>query len=100
MLASVSPSIIILRPPEKLVIEIESNGGYNYTLWSKQGKPSRASAESYVHFGEIYYVANTTLNDLGRYRVAISPSVSTQIVPPDVFIDVILQGRACSYLFV
>lgn len=94
MLAAVSPSIIILRPPDKLVIEVQSKGGYSFAMWSKVGEPSFSfPAELYVHFGEIYYVVNTTTNDVGKYRIDLFPSVLNQTAPPAVYIDVVLPGK-------
>jgi hypothetical protein len=87
-----SPAIVYLNPPEKLVLEIRSSGGYSRAHWSKVGNPGvPLSNMSFVHFREIYYVESTTLADLGRYSVYLEP-LPGQKQSSEVYFDVILRG--------
>jgi hypothetical protein len=71
---AVSPSTVILNPPEKLVLEIRTSGGYRRTRWSKEENLEPfLPDESLTHFGEIYFAENTSLDDLGRYSVYLEP---------------------------
>jgi hypothetical protein len=47
--------------------------------------------ESITHFGEMYFVENTTLNDLGRYSVYLEPQPG-QNRTSNVYFDVISYG--------
>ena len=66
--AAVSPTTIILRPPEKLVIELRTTGGYFFVEWSRNGNQLALPVESFVDFGEIYVKDHTSMSDLGEYR--------------------------------
>ena len=66
----VSPTTIILRPPEKLVIEVRTTGGSRFVGWSRNGRPLPFLPETFVDFGEIYVKDNTSMSDLGEYRVS------------------------------
>ena len=80
MLEAVSPEDIILDPPEKLVIEVESSGGYHRHAWYRndeelypngdtnfrQANPARFS-ESF----QVFVQDPTTTSDHGIYRVEL-----------------------------
>lgn len=94
MLEALSPSVVALDPPDTLVLEIHSSGGYILTDWSKQdGNTYNPVAGSYAHFGEIYYRSNTTTDDLGRYRARLHP-VDPSEISPEVYFDVVRPGNA------
>ena len=77
MLERISPQIIVLDPPEKLVIEARASGGYGMFDWSRnqnpftltQGEPFTVTLQEFVNFFEIFVREPTTTNDLGEYDV-------------------------------
>ena len=87
MLEAVSPADIILDPPEKLVIEVESSGGYFRHAWYKNNKqlyPNNDTffrADNPARFSEFFQVFvqdPTTASDHGIYRVdLVEGTVST-----------------------
>ena len=94
------PDVIIVRPPEKLVLEISNTGRYFFTQWARNGElagiPSngfQAPPESFVHFGEVYYAENTAMEDLGLYEATVEPAPGSGQMSVDVFFDVILLGK-------
>ena len=101
MLERVSPRVIILDPPEKLVIETRASGGYQRFNWFRNGSlfnPS-PSAPFYVivprefpNFFEIFAREPTTTEDLGVYRAdfLLAPG-QTQV--PDVEFVVTRYGK-------
>ena len=79
MLERVSPQVIVLDPPEKLVIETRASGGYWQFDWQRngspftlaQGQPFTITLQEFPNFFEIFVREPTTTNDLGVYRVDI-----------------------------
>ena len=79
MLERVSPQVIVLDPPEKLVIETRASGGYWQFDWTKngeafilaQGQPFTVTLQEFPNFFEIFVRDPTTTNDLGVYWVDI-----------------------------
>ena len=68
--------VIILRPPEKLVIEVRTSGEYQVHFWTRDenlfttaGFPVMLPQE-FPNFAEIFVRDNTTNDDLGIYRVS------------------------------
>ena len=71
----VSPSVIFLRPPEKLVIELKASGRYSRINWIKDGvRVTPGNSEEYPNYYEIFVRGTTTDSDLGLYEVQLSPS--------------------------
>ena len=72
----VSPEVIILRPPEKLVIEVKVSGDYGVLFWRKgtisQPIPGLMEPQELSNFYEIFVRDNTTDEDVGIYRVTLS----------------------------
>ena len=77
MLERVSPPVIILDPPEKLVIETRASGGYQRELWFRNGSlysPSPSASfhvvvpREFPNFFEIFAREPTTTDDLGVYE--------------------------------
>ena len=78
----VSPEVIILRPPEKLVIEVRTSGEYQVHFWSRNENIFSAQPGSsfqvmlpqeFPNFAEIFVRDNTTDDDLmTTYRVRLS----------------------------
>ena len=73
----ISPAIIFLRPPEKLVLEMSARGGYNSIVWSRDNAVLGTSAapaplSEFTNFFEIFVREPTTTSDLGIYDVVYS----------------------------
>ena len=92
MLERVSPRVIVLDPPEKLVIETRASGGYQWLEWSKNGFPFRAAGtpgtspfivtiQEFPNFFENFVRDNTTADDLGVYEVEVVLSPGQTQVP-------------------
>ena len=71
----VSPEVIILRPPEKLVIEVRVSGDYEVLFWNKDTSgqliPGLMEPQELTNFYEIFVRDNTTAEDLGTYIVPL-----------------------------
>ena len=72
----VSPAVIILRPPEKLVIEVRTSGEYEVHFWIRNenlfgpsGNFQVMFLDEFPNFFEIFVRDNTTNDDLGIYTV-------------------------------
>ena len=84
-------------PPEKLVIELRTAGAYRRIRWRKGRDPEFAPNEtSLVHFGEIYHVERTTLEDTGRYFIFLEPRSGQMAGPPEFHLDIISYGNYIS----
>ena len=92
-LERVSPEVILLTPPNKLVIEVKASGRYREITWSKDGIPfgNDSSAGMFVvdrpselpNFAEIFVRGETTLTDAGTYTVALTAfDTGTQTIDP------------------
>ena len=76
MLERISPRVIILDPPKKLVLETRASGGYRQFDWTKnghvftiaQGQPFSITLQEFPNFFEIFVRDNTSTNDLGVYE--------------------------------
>ena len=79
VLERISPRVIVLDPPEKLVLETRASGGYREFDWRKnanvftlaQGEPFTVTLQEFSNFFEIFVREPTTTNDLGVYWVDI-----------------------------
>ena len=77
---------IILETPEKLVLEVESSGGYFRHAWYKNNEeifpdeeipPFRAeNPERFSEFFQVFVQDPTTTSDLGIYRVDLIDDTS------------------------
>ena len=83
MLEAVSPVNIILDPPEKLVIEVESSGGYYRHAWYKNDEQlypnddttfRQANPARFSEFFQVFVQDPTTTSDHGIYRVDLVDS--------------------------
>ena len=91
IIESVSPAVIILRSPEKLVIEVRTSGEYQVHFWFKNENLFRTSGfqvmfpDEFPNFFEIFVRDNTTDDDLGIYRVqptlTIANSQTHAVIP-------------------
>ena len=86
-LERVSPRVIVLDPPEKLVIETRASGGYRQFDWTKneyaftvtQGQPFTVTLQEFPNFFEIFVREPTTANDLGVYEVDLTLNTGSQV---------------------
>jgi hypothetical protein len=57
------------------------------------GSPFAPSLESFVHFDEVYFVENTTMEDLGQYEIGVNRATgSSQVEPARVDLNVVSLG--------
>ena len=87
----VSPHVIFLKPPEKLVLEVKTSGGYSGVVWSRDGNTlgtgaAPAPLSEFTNFLEIFVHILTTTNDYGTYDVSYTGEggIGTNIIvaPP------------------
>ena len=69
----VSPPVVFLTPPEKLVLEVRTRGGYDIIVWNRVGDNSfRQNLSELVNFHEIFVRQPTTTSDYETYRASYS----------------------------
>ena len=91
MLERVSPRVIVLDSPEKLVLETRASGGYRQLDWSKngnaftlaEGQPFTVTLQEFSNFFEIFVRDNTTTNDLGVYEVDLQLNIGSRVPEVD-----------------
>ena len=82
MLERISPQVIVLSPPEKLVIETRASGGYRQFDWTRNGNAFRLAGtpgmssfivtlQEFSNFFEIFVREPTNASDLGVYEVEL-----------------------------
>ena len=87
MLERVSPRVIVLDPPEKLVIETRASGGYRQFDWTRNGNPFTTAPgqpfsitlQEFSNFFEIFVREPTTANDLGVYETDLVLNAGPQV---------------------
>ena len=89
-LEAVSPVDIVLETPDKLVIEVESSGGYHRHAWYKNEEQifpngdtqfREATPERFSEFFQVFVQDPTTSSDHGIYRVdLINDTLITPVV--------------------
>ena len=90
----VSPEVIILRPPEKLVIEVRVSGEYKVLFWYK-GEfgnfiPGQMRPQEFPNYFETFVRDNTTAGNEGFYIVQAqfkSGTTQTHIITPTGGVD-------------
>ena len=82
LLERVSPEVIFLRPPEKLVIEIKATGRYRNIQWTKNGARLTIQPEQFPNFNEILIYSTTTQEDIGLYEISASFNPILQLLSP------------------
>lgn len=83
-----SPSIIILRPTEKLVVEVTATGRYDRIKWRRNGNDFQGAVfltgpDHFANFHEVYFNEPATMTDFGVYEVINNPVGATNQIPPD-----------------
>ncbi len=95
--------VILLRPPEKLVIEVRVSGEYEVMLWCKETInyfiPGQMRPQEFPNYSETFVRDNTTAEDEGFYVVQPqrkASTIQTHIVTPTGGVDfgVIAPGIA------
>ena len=94
MLERVSPRVIVLSPPEKLVIETRASGGYGQFDYQRNGIPFGTSPfivtlQDFSNFFEIFVRAPTNANDLGVYDVEVGLEIDFTVTPYSEYMYVI-----------
>ena len=91
MLERISPQVIVLDPPEKLVIETRASGGYRQFDWTRNGNPFEINSGSFPvtlqefpNFFEIFVREPTTADDLGVYEVDLQLNTGSGSQAPEV----------------
>ena len=87
MLERISSQVIVLDPPEKLVIETRASGGYRQFDWTRNGEafttmpgqPFTVTLQEFPNFFEIFVREPTTVNDLGVYEVELLLNTGPQV---------------------
>ena len=96
-LENISPTVIILHPPEKLVIEVRCRGRYSGISWARNGALIDRSLLS--NHDEIYALERTTEADYGFYQVILTPSPpSFQIVVPDSILEFLVTAPGLNFV--
>ena len=96
-LERISPRVIALNPPEKLVIETRSSGSYQHYDWLRNGNPINSpefpvTVAEFPNFFEIFVREPTTMDDLGVFQAELTIAAGqTQI--PDVGFVVTRYGK-------
>ena len=105
------PGLVIIDPPEKLVLEVESSGGFARLGWARNnvGFSFAADAEfpattdRFINFYEIYVRDPTDTSHLGEYEVEVVAANFAQNQPADVVFIVVpygkLQHGCCQHRF-
>ena len=94
-LQRVSPEVIFLRPPEKLVIEVMVTGRYRNIQWTLNSVLQTITPEEYPNYNEIYVKETTQDSDIGLYEVGVraSSAVTQRISPIELDFFVIAPGK-------
>ncbi len=106
-LSSITPQLIIIEPPERLVIEVQSSGAYDAIIWRRNGAGYTfndpdfpISSDRFFYFYEAYVRESTSLDDLGLYEVSLlAASGQDTLGAPDLFFTVVCYGEFCTSVF-
>ena len=94
MLERVSPGVVVLDPPEKLVIETRASGGYGQFDWQRNGvgfgtSPFIVTLQEFPNFFEIFVREPTNTNDLGLYEAEAGQEIDFTVTPYSKYMYVI-----------
>ena len=96
-LENISPTVIYLHPPEKLVIEVRCRGRYSGISWDRTGASINKTLLS--NHDEIYALGSTTEADYGFYQVILTPSPpSFQIIVPDNILEFLVTAPGLNFV--
>ena len=105
MAERVSPRVIVLNPPEKLVLEARGSGGYRQVEWKRNGNVFTGALrqpftvrvpDEFPNFFEIFVREPTNTNDLGVYEVDFFINTG-QTQPPELDFAVTPYSK-CTYI--
>ena len=93
---SISPEVIFLHPPEKLVIEVRCRGKYSGISWDRpNGSIDRSLLSNH---NEVYARGRTTEADYDLYQVVLLPSPPTfQDIVPTSILDFIVTAPGLNF---
>ena len=81
-----SPPVVFLTPPEKLVLEVRASGGYDFIAWSRVDDRSfrQNAMTELVNFHEIFVRQPTTTSEHGTYmaQYSMEPGEARILVVP------------------
>ena len=94
MLERISPRVIVLDPPEKLVIETRASGGYGQFDWQRNAvafgtSPFIVTLPEFPNFFEIFVREPTNTSDLGLYEAEAGLEVDFTVTPYSEYMYVI-----------
>ncbi len=106
-LDSITPQLIIIEPPERLVIEVQSSGAYDVINWGRNGFFYRfndpnfpISSDRFFYFYEAYVREPTSMDDLGVYEVnVVNAFGQNTTLASDLFFTVVRYGEFCTSVF-
>ncbi len=99
--------LIIIDPPEKLVLEVDSAGAYSRFNWDRNGVSFSNNPTApfpipgrFFYFTDAYVREPTAEEDLGLYEVNLNQAGSQNTVgAPDQVFMVVSYGRPLTYNF-
>lgn len=99
-LQRVTPLYVVLRPPDKLVLEVLSSGRYREIRWEKLGKfgfdesrINHTANTGITLFEEVLFLRHTSSEDLTIYFVTLVPNTDSPYQQSQVIrFDVIPHG--------
>ena len=99
-LENISPLVIFIRPPEKLVIEVTCRGRYSGISWERTFSSATIDPSSLSNHDEIYTIGRTTEADFGFYEVfpLTSPPTFQELVPTSM-LDFIVTTTGMGIMF-
>ncbi len=106
-LSSITPQLIIIEPPERLVIEVQTSGAYDVINWARNGYSYTfndpdfpISSDRFFYFYEAYVREPTSMDDLGLYEVNVLPAAGQDTtLAPDQLFTVVHYGEFCTSVF-
>ncbi len=106
-LSSITPQLIIIEPPERLVIEVQSSGAYDVINWRRNGASYTfndpdfpITSDRFFYFYEAYVRQPTSMDDLGLYEVNVfHAGGQNTALAPDQFFTVVRYGEFCTSVF-
>lgn len=93
-LERISPEVVFLRPPEKLVIEVKAKGRFREVEWSINGTllNSYSQLASFSNYKEVLFIEETTEANFGLYEISLLPySPFAQLLLP-LELDIIVMS--------
>ncbi len=106
-LRRITQELVIVDPPEKLVLEVDSAGAYSRLHWRRDGVGFSPSPTApfpipgrFFYFTDAYVREPTAEEDLGLYQVDLvqSGSQNTAGAPDQIFM-VVPYGKPLTYNF-